>query len=211
VARERLPTAVLISGRGSNLAALLAAARSSDYPAAIRLVVADRSDAGGLDHAKKFGVHCIAVEAAGFADKAEFETTLDRVLREFGIEVVCLAGFMRVLSAGFVDNWRNRILNIHPSLLPAFPGLRTHERAIAAGARLHGATVHVVSAAVDAGPILAQAAVPVRTDDTPMDLADRVLKVEHRLYPLALRIWASRPGRLIAAGQDLERGASLPS
>jgi phosphoribosylglycinamide formyltransferase-1 len=183
---------VLISGRGSNLAALLAAAKRSDYPAAVDLVVSDRADAGGLEHARKRGMPDAVIDRTSFSRRADFEAALDGALREARIEIVCLAGFMRILSAEFVEAWRDRILNIHPSLLPAFPGLGTHERAIAAGARLHGATVHVVCATVDDGPIVAQIAIPVLAEDTAASLADRVLKIEHRLYPLALRIWASR-------------------
>lgn len=195
MAETRRATAVLISGRGSNLAALIAAAQPSDYPARIVLVIANRPEALGLEHARRNGIAAVVVDERGFATRAEFEAELDRTLRAHSAEIVCLAGFMRVLSAGFVEAWGDRILNIHPSLLPAFPGLRTHERALAAGVRIHGATVHVVRAAMDDGPIIAQAAVPVSADDTPESLAERVLRAEHRLYALALRLWAGGAGR----------------
>jgi formyltetrahydrofolate-dependent phosphoribosylglycinamide formyltransferase len=193
---SRVRTAILISGRGSNMSALIEAARAPDYPAEIVLVLSERADAGGLAAARAAGVSADVVAWRGASERAAFEAELDRRLRAEHVEVVCLAGFMRILSADFVARWRNRIINIHPSLLPAFPGLDTHARAIAAGATAHGATVHHVSAEVDAGPIVAQAVVPVLPGDTPEALAARVLQVEHRLYPEALRQVASRVPRL---------------
>lgn len=188
-ARKR--TAVLISGRGSNLAALIAAAAKPDYPAEMALVLSDRPDAGGLDVARQSGIPAEGIDRRGFATRPGFERALDATLGDAGIELVCLAGFMRLLSPTFVEMWRDRLLNIHPSLLPAFPGLDTHARALSAGVKVHGATVHFVRAEVDNGPIVAQAAVAVLPDDTPEALAARVLAVEHRLYPLALRLVAS--------------------
>jgi len=182
---------VLISGRGSNLAALLAAARGPDYPAEIALVISNRPQALGLDHARAEGVPSLVVEHRAFGgDRAAHEAAIDAALREAAIELVCLAGYMRLLTPFLVEAWAGRMLNIHPSLLPAFPGLNTHARALAAGVKIHGCTVHVVTAATDEGPILAQAAVPVLPDDTPDTLAARVLAQEHVMYPLALRLLA---------------------
>jgi phosphoribosylglycinamide formyltransferase-1 len=182
--------AVLISGRGSNMASLLAAAAERDYPADIVRVISNRADAGGLARAAQAGVATAVVDHRG-RERAAFEASLDASLREASVDLVCLAGFMRLLSAPFVELWRDRILNIHPSLLPSFPGLDTHARAIAAGVKVHGCTVHFVRAAVDDGPIVAQGAVPVLATDTPDALAERVLAVEHRLYPHALALVAS--------------------
>jgi phosphoribosylglycinamide formyltransferase-1 len=195
VTRRRV--AVLISGRGSNLGALIAAAQEPSYPAEIALVISNRPDATGLAQAANQRVSTEVVDHKAFATKAEFEAKLDAALGAAGIELVCLAGFMRLLSADFVEAWRNRMINIHPSLLPAFPGLHTHERALAAGARIHGATVHFVRAETDEGPIVAQAAVPVLPRDDAETLAARVLKVEHRLYPLALQLVASGAARVV--------------
>ena len=183
--------AILISGRGSNMAALIAAADAPDYPAEIVRVVADRPQAGGLARALAAGVPTSVIDYAGFADKRSSEAALDRLLNEAEIDIVCLAGFMRVLSAGFVAHWHDRLINIHPSLLPAFPGLDTHARALAAGVSEHGCTVHFVTAVVDSGPIIAQAAVPVLPGDDVETLARRVLAAEHRLYPQALALVAS--------------------
>jgi phosphoribosylglycinamide formyltransferase-1 len=194
-------TAVLISGRGSNLAALIAAAETTGYPAEIGLVLSNRADAKGLAHARDHGIPVAAVDQAQCGTRAEMEMRLDAALRDAGIELICLAGFMRILSAGFVESWQDRILNIHPSLLPLFPGLRTHERALEAGVRIHGATVHFVRPEMDAGPIVAQGAVPVLADDTPETLAARVLRVEHRIYPLALSLVAS--GKATVSGETV--------
>jgi phosphoribosylglycinamide formyltransferase 1 len=180
--------AVLVSGRGSNLGALLAAARVPDYPATIALVLANRADAGGLALAAAAGVPTAVVEHRPFgADRAAHEAALDARLRGADIEIVCLAGYMRKLTPFLVRAWAGRMLNIHPSLLPSFPGLDTHARALAAGVCLHGCTVHLVAEGVDEGPILAQAAVPVLPDDSEDSLAARVLAQEHILYPAALR------------------------
>lgn len=189
MARKRV--AVLISGRGSNMAALVAAARDPAYPAEVVLVVSNRPDAAGLANAAGAGIATAVVDHKAFAGKAAFEAALDAKLREADAEIVCLAGFMRVLSADFVGRWEGRLINIHPSLLPAFPGLDTHARALAAGASRHGATVHFVTAEVDAGPAIAQAEVAVLPGDTPETLAARVLDAEHRLYPEALALVAS--------------------
>ena len=183
-------TAVLISGGGSNLQALIDDAAAGRSAAEIALVVSNRADAFGLERAEHHGIVTTVVDHRAFASRAAFEVVLDRKLREAGIELVCLAGFMRVLTSGFVEAWRNRLLNIHPSLLPAFPGLDTHGRALRAGCRVHGCTVHLVRPTLDDGPILVQGVVPVCTDDDPARLAARVLEVEHRCYPLALDLVA---------------------
>src|ERR1700684_3245373 len=180
--------AVLISGRGSNMAALIEAAKTDDYPAEIALVVSNRADVAGLGHARGHGVATALIDHREFGeDREAFERALDEILRANRIEIVCLAGLMRVLTPWFVARWSGRLLNIHPALLPHFKGLDTHRRAIAAGAKRHGATVHFVVAEIDAGPVVAQEAIDVRNDDTEAALAKRVLEVEHRLYPRALR------------------------
>jgi len=181
------------------MAALLAAAAAPDYPAEIALVLSNRADAVGLAHAAARGVPTAVVESRAFkGDRAGFEAAMEAEIARAGATIVALAGFMRVLTEGFAARWEGRMINIHPSLLPAFPGLDTHARALAAGVRLHGCTVHLVSAGVDEGPILAQAAVPVLPEDTEDTLAARVLAEEHRLYPAALGWLAA--GRVAVAG-----------
>ena len=201
MARKRV--AILISGRGSNMAALIAAAKAPDYPADVVLVVADRIDAAGLAAAQAAGVATAVADYRALGGKSAGEREIDRFLAEARIDLVCLAGFMRVLSADFVERWRDRLINIHPSLLPAFPGLDTHARALAAKVREHGCTVHFVRTAVDSGPIIAQATVPVLAGDTPDTLAARVLAAEHRLYPEALALVAS--GALAVQGERVVR------
>lgn len=211
--------AVLISGRGSNMAALLdAAARDPTYPAAIALVLSNRADAAGLARAAAAGVPTAVVESRGFrGDREAFERAVDAELARAGVELVALAGFMRVLTPWFVGRWQDRMVNIHPSLLPAFPGLDTHARALAAGVRVHGCTVHLVRAGVDDGQILAQAAVPVLQDDTPETLAARVLAQEHRIYSVALGWLAAGRVRVeggrawvAAAGADPDAALACP-
>src|SRR5687768_13416589 len=180
MAETKKRVAVLLSGRGSNLAALIAAAEAKDYPAEIALVLSNVPDAPGLNRAKESGIATAVVDHRLFGTKNKFENEIDARLRDAGVELICLAGFMRILSKNFVEAWWDRILNIHPSLLPLFPGLNTHERALTAGAKEHGATVHFVRAATDQGPILAQATVRVLAGDTPAKLAARVLEAEHR-------------------------------
>ena len=189
--------AVLISGRGSNMAALLDAAAVPGYPAEVALVLSNRPDAAGLDHARARGIEALCVDHRAFGhDRAAHEAAIHAELQARGIGLVCLAGYMRLLTPFLVNAWAGRMLNIHPSLLPAFPGLDTHARALAAGCKLHGCTVHLVTEVMDAGPILAQAAVPVLPGDDADTLAARVLRQEHVLYPLALRLLAEgRPGR----------------
>lgn len=197
----RKRTAILISGRGSNMSALLAAAADPAYPAEIALVLSNRPGAPGLAVAAAAGVPTATVDHRPFGrDRAAHEAAVDAVLGGAGIELVCLAGYMRLLTPFLVNRWAGRMLNIHPSLLPAFPGLHTHARAIEAGARLAGCTVHLVTEEMDAGPILAQAAVPVLPGDTEEALAARVLAQEHRIYPLALAALAG--GAAVPAPAD---------
>jgi phosphoribosylglycinamide formyltransferase-1 len=205
VTTARRKTAILISGRGSNMTALIAAAADTSFPAEIVLVLSNRPGAPGLDRASAAGLATLTVDHKAFPDRESFERAVDAALVAAGVELVCLAGFMRVLTPWFIARWTGRLINIHPSLMPSFRGLHTHERAIAEGVKIHGCTVHHVVPDVDAGPIVAQAAVPVLSDDTPDTLAARVLEAEHRLYPLALALVASgravvEDGRVRVAG-----------
>lgn len=184
-------TAILISGRGSNMQALVNAARAADYPAEIVLVTSNRPEAAGLRWAAAQGLATLAIDHKMHPSRAAFEAVLQDALETAGVELVALAGFMRLMTPEFVERWRNRMINIHPSLLPSFKGLHTHEQALAAGVRITGCTVHFVRPEMDTGPIIAQAAVPVFTGDTPDALASRVLEAEHALYPAALRLIAS--------------------
>lgn len=194
----RRRTAILISGRGSNMTALIGAARALDFPAEIALVLSNKSSAGGLALARQAGVAAAVVDHKIYAGRDEFEGSMQAMLDIHRIDLICLAGFMRILSAPFVARWQGRILNIHPSLLPSFRGLDTHARAIEAGVKLHGCTVHFVEPELDSGPIIAQAAVEVRDDDTPETLGARVLIQEHALYPAALALVAA--GRVETVG-----------
>ena len=190
---HKTPIAVLISGRGSNMRALIEACARPDYPARIVLVLSNRPDAGGLEVAREAGLPTIAIDHKAFGkDREAHEIKVDEAIKASGAEIVCLAGYMRVLTPYLVDAWHGKMLNIHPSLLPAFPGLHTHEAAIAAGANEHGCTIHFVTSGVDEGPVLAQARVPVSPSDTPETLAARVLEQEHKLYPRVLADVISR-------------------
>ena len=202
----KVRTAVLLSGRGSNFGALIAAAKAADYPAELVLALSNRPDAGGLQLARDAGIAALTVDHRRHATRADFEARMQEALEHAGVELICLAGFMRLLSADFVEAWRDRMINIHPSLLPLFPGLHTHRRALEAGVRLHGATVHFVRAEMDSGPIIAQGAVPVMPGDDEDDLAARVLQVEHRIYPLALSLVASGAARVVGERVDLAPG-----
>jgi phosphoribosylglycinamide formyltransferase 1 len=191
-----LKLGVLISGRGSNLQALIDAAQQPDYPAKIALVIANRPDAAGLQRAAAAGIATQIVDHKKYHDRESFEAALDATLRAADVQLVCLAGFMRVLTAWFVSKWQGRLINIHPSLLPEFPGVDTHRRALAAGAKQTGCTVHYVVPQVDAGPIIVQAQVPVLSDDDEDKLAARVLVAEHKAYPLAVRLIATGKAQL---------------
>ena len=197
----RLKLAVLISGRGTNLQALVDACAADDFPAEIALVLSNRADAAGLTRAADAGIATAVVPHGDYPDRETFEDAVSDVIETSGAELVCLAGFMRVLTPGFVARWHNRLINIHPSLLPSFKGLDTHARALAAGVQLTGCTVHYVRAEVDAGPTIVQAAVPVLPGDDEEKLAARVLTAEHECYPLAVRLIAE--GRAVVSGDDV--------
>jgi phosphoribosylglycinamide formyltransferase 1 len=189
--------AILISGRGSNMAALIHAAAASDFPAEIAVVISNRADAAGLQRAGESGIPTLVIESKPFGrDRAGFEAVLQAALDERGIELICLAGFMRLFTAEFVQRWYGRMLNIHPSLLPSFPGLDPHGQALRAGVKISGATVHFVIPETDAGPIVMQGAVAVSDQDTSETLSERILEVEHRIYPEALRLLAKGGVRL---------------
>lgn len=204
---RRLRVGVLISGRGSNLQALIDAATDPTYPAEVALVISNRAEAAGLDRARQAG---IATRVVADANRERFAAEAHHALRGAGIGFVALAGFMRILDNGFVEAWRDRLVNIHPSLLPAFPRLHPQRQALAAGVRFSGCTVHFVRNAVDTGPIIAQAAVPVLPDDDEDRLGARILAAEHRLYPLALRLYGE--GRLSIADERvvIAGGGSSP-
>jgi len=205
----RLKVAVLISGRGSNLQALIDACLHAGFPAAIVLVISDVPGAHGLRRAGKAGIPTAVVERKDFEDRDGFEDALTGALLEAAPELVCLAGFMRVLGDGFVGRWQGRLINIHPSLLPAFKGVHVHERVVEAGVRISGCTVHFVRPAVDDGPIIVQAAVPVHADDDADALAARVLSQEHRIYPLAVRLIAEGRVRVVDEHVLID-GAAMP-
>jgi phosphoribosylglycinamide formyltransferase 1 len=193
----KLKTAVLISGRGTNMQALIDYCSAADAAAEIALVLSNIPDAAGLDRAAEANIPAIAIDHKQFANRESFEDAVTKALEDHDIQLVCLAGFMRLLTDTFVDHWRDRLINIHPSLLPAFKGLDTHERALAEGVRFTGCTVHYVRAEMDAGPIIVQAAVPILPDDDPESLAMRVLVAEHRCYPYALSLVAEGKSRVI--------------
>ncbi len=208
MARKRV--AVLISGRGSNLAALIEAAKDSSYPAEIVLVVSNRPQAEGIVYARGAGIATTIIDHTDYGKNREaFEQALQAVLEGSGIEIVCLAGFMRLLTPWFIGRWQGRMLNIHPALLPNFKGLHTHEQALSAGATSHGATVHFVTADMDAGPTICQAAVPVLDGDTTETLAERVLAVEHKIYPLALK-WLAEGKLRVVDGKCIIDNARVP-
>jgi phosphoribosylglycinamide formyltransferase-1 len=213
---RRLRTAILISGRGSNMDALIEAAHAPDFPAEIALVVSNRPEAAGLAKAKTAGIAVAAVDHKIYAGREEFERSLQIVLETHRIDFLCLAGFMRLLTPWFIGQWRGRMLNIHPALLPAFRGLHTHERALADGVKIHGCTVHFVVPEMDEGPIIAQSAVAVLDSDTPDSLAARVLEQEHLLYPRALRLVASGAvrvdgNRVLGASPSPQPALAVPS
>lgn len=206
---------VLISGRGSNLQALLDACADPAFPAEIALVISNKAEALGLARAERAGVATRIIPHRDFADRESFDAAMTAALEGAGIELVCMAGFLRLVTEGFVAHWKDRLINIHPSLLPLFPGLDTHARALAAGVKVHGCTVHYVRHDMDSGPIIGQAAVPVLAGDTADTLAARVLETEHKLYPHCLRLVAE--GRVRIVGEttaevldpDADPGAAL--
>ena len=215
MARKKL--AVLISGRGSNLQSLLDAAAAKDFPAEIALVISNKPDAGGLARAEKAGVPQLTINHRDFgkgpAARAAFDGALSDALAKADIDFICLAGFMRILTEEFVERWRGKLINIHPSLLPSFKGLDVHERMIEAGVKIAGCTVHFVTAEMDAGPIIGQAAVPVMPGDDADTLAARILTEEHRLYPACVKLLAEGKARLTAKGIvefDSDVGAGAP-
>ena len=197
MARRRV--AILISGRGSNMAALIDAARKPDYPAEIVLVISSCPDAAGLVLARQKGIQTATIDHKAFATREAFDAALETRLAKARVDIICLAGFMRMLTTPFVESWRGRMLNVHPSLLPDLKGLDTHTRALAAGAKLHGCTVHFVEPELDLGPIILQAEVPVLDGDDEKSLAARVLAEEHRIYPEALKLLAE--GKLKVEGE----------
>ena len=198
----KLKIGVLISGRGSNLQALIDAAADTAFPATIATVISNEPGVTGLTRAQAAGIPTTTINHRDFPDRAAFEDALHAALGEAGVELVCLAGFMRLLTEGFVRRWWDRLINIHPSLLPAFRGLHVHEAVLAYGARFSGCTVHYVRPAMDDGPIIVQAAVPVLADDDPDRLAARILAEEHRIYPLAVRLIAE--GRVRVEGEQVQ-------
>jgi phosphoribosylglycinamide formyltransferase 1 len=192
----RKRTAILISGRGSNMAALIEAARDDTYPAEIALVISNQPEAPGLGLADAAGIKTVSIDHRQFGNRVAFEARLHQTLLDHNVDLIANAGFMRMLTGGFVDRWRDRHLNIHPSLLPAFPGLNTHARALDEGVQIAGCTVHFIRLEMDAGPIVAQAAVAVLSNDSPETLGARVLAAEHKLYPHALALVASGAARV---------------
>ncbi len=191
--------AILISGRGSNMMSLIEAAASPDYPAEIATVISNRPEAHGLARAQAANIPVRTVDHKAFPDRTAFDAALDAVLEEEQVDFVCLAGFLRLLTPGFTEKWRGRMINIHPALLPSFRGLHTHEQALETGVKIHGCTVHFVTPEMDVGPIIMQAAVPVMEDDTPLSLGARVLAQEHVIYPAALRLVCEGRARIEGA------------
>lgn len=197
--RKRLKTGVLISGSGTNLQALIDACAASDFPAEIVLVISNRADAGGLERARRAGIATRIIPHKEYSSREAFDAAVDTALRTAGVEFVCLAGFMRLLTPGFVNQWRDRLINIHPSLLPDFKGIDAVEQALAAGVNTTGCTVHFVRPEMDTGPILLQTEVPIKAGDTSESLHDRIRQAEHRAYPQALRLIAA--GKVAVSGE----------
>ena len=204
----KMKVAVLVSGRGSNLQALLDACAGADFPADIVAVISNKAGAQGLERARKAGVAASFIDHTLFDEREAFEKELDAKLKETGAQLVALAGFMRILTAWFVERWKDRLINIHPSLLPAFRGVHTHERALEQGVRIHGATVHYVRPDMDDGPIIGQAAVPVLPGDDADALAARVLEAEHVLYPACLKLIAEGKARVTAERVKIDKTAA---
>ena len=211
--RPDVKVAVLISGRGSNLQALLDACAKPEFPAEIVCVISNIADAYGLERARRAGVATQVIDHKAFPTREAFDAALDTAIRAAGAELVCLAGFMRLLTPGFTKAWHGRVINIHPALLPSFKGLHTHRRALEAGVKLHGCSVHFVTADLDDGPLIVQAAVPVLDGDDEDSLAQRVLTAEHRIYPLAVKLIgegrAHLDGRVVRVDGAADAGATL--
>lgn len=205
---KKLKVGVLVSGRGSNLQALIDACADPAFPAEIIHVLSNKADAYGLERAREAGISTSVISHRDYDSRESFDAALDKELRLLGVEFVCLAGFMRVLTEGFVNAWKGRMINVHPSLLPSFKGLNTHERALEMGVKLHGCSVHFVTPDMDDGPLIVQAAVPVLPDDTPDALAARVLEQEHVIYPRALRLIAEGRARLASGVVKVDGGAA---
>lgn len=201
---------ILISGRGSNMQSLVRAMRAPDFPAATAVVISNRPEALGLSWAEEQGLQAVAIDHRQFANRMAFEARLHQTLLEHGVELICNAGFMRLLTGGFVDRWKDRQINIHPSLLPAYPGLHTHKRVLEDGTLITGCTVHFVRLEMDSGPIIAQAAVPVVPGETEDTLAARVLEAEHKIYPEALRLVASGEVRVENETAIFSDGRGVP-
>ena len=210
---QKMRVGILISGRGSNMMALVEAARAADFPAEIVTVISNRPNAAGLSWAANQGLPTATVDHKLYKTREAFETALQTALVTAGVEFICCAGFMRLMTPSFVQHWHGRMINIHPSLLPSFKGLDTHQQALDAGVKLTGCTVHFVVPEMDSGPIIAQAAVPVADDDTADTLASRILSAEHKLYPHALRLIASGTARLagtkVTGGNPVNQAAQL--
>jgi len=207
----RLKLGVLISGRGTNLAALIDACAQSTYPATIALVISNHKDAEGLEKAEAAHLPSLVIEHAKYPERTAFDAALSNALEQAGVQLICLAGFMRLLGTEFVNRWAGRIINIHPSLLPAFRGLNVHERTVAAGVKISGCTVHFVRPEVDDGPIIIQAAVPVLPNDDAKRLAARILTAEHQIYPEAVRLIATGEARLMGDKVVLSTGDEMAS
>ncbi|HJN22346.1 MAG TPA: phosphoribosylglycinamide formyltransferase [Rhodospirillales bacterium] len=206
---DRIKLAVLISGRGSNLQSLIDACADKSFPARIAQVISNVPGVAGLARAEEAGIPVAVVDHKAFEDRQGFEAGLNEVLEKSGVDLICMAGFMRLLTDGFINPWRDRLINIHPSLLPAFKGVHVHEQVVESGVRFSGCTVHFVRPAMDDGPIIIQAVVPVRGNDDADALAARILAQEHRIYPRAVRLFAEK--RLhIAGGRVLIEGAETP-
>ena len=209
-AQPRKRIGILISGRGTNMRALIEACEAEDYPAEIVVVISNRPKAEGLKYAQSKNIPTIAIDHKQYDSREPFERALHQALTEARVELICNAGFMRLLTSEFVERWHNRQLNIHPSLLPAFKGLHTHERAIATGVKIAGCTVHIVRTEMDSGPIIAQSAVTVTAHDTAESLAIRVLEAEHKLYPHALRLMASGTARIVGERVICDHSETAP-
>jgi phosphoribosylglycinamide formyltransferase 1 len=198
--------AALISGRGTNLQAIIDACQSKNFPAKLTLVISNNQGVYGLERAKKAGIETKVINHNDFKTRDDFEEAMNIELNKANVELICLAGFMRLLNSNFVNTWRDRIINIHPALLPSFKGLHTHERAIETGARFHGCTVHFVRPEMDTGPIILQAVVPISSEDTPYTLAQKVLVEEHIIYPEAIRLIASGEARVVGDKVHIQNG-----